>query len=78
MSIALLLLQARVADDPMREQREHERECFARATGLPREKVVSFDLCERAPTLSEIRQFDALTVGGSGDYYVTKGNLTDF
>ncbi len=75
MSIKLLLLQARLADDPMRE---HERECFARATGLPREKVVSFDLCDRAPTLGEIRQFDALTVGGSGDYYVTQGNLTDF
>ena len=73
MSIRLLLLQARLADDPMRE-----RECFVRATGLPRENVVPFDLCDRAPTIGETRQFDALTIGGSGDYYVTKGDLTDF
>ena len=75
MPVRLLLLQARLADDPMRE---HERECFVRATGLPDDHVVGFDLCERAPTLDEIARCDALTVGGSGDFYVTKGDLTDF
>ena len=75
MRIKLLLLQARLANDPMRE---HERACFVRATGLPRENVVAFDLCDRVPTLGEIRRFDALTVGGSGDYDVTKRNLTGF
>ncbi len=75
MSIKLLLLQTRVADDPMRD---HERECFVRATGRPRENVVPFDLCDRAPTISETRRFDALTIWGSGNYYVTLGNLTDF
>jgi GMP synthase (glutamine-hydrolysing) len=75
MPVRLLLLQARLADDPMRE---HERECFVRATGLPDDHVEGFDLCKRAPALADVLRYDALSVGGSGDFYVTDGDLTDF
>ncbi len=71
----MLVLQARRADDPMRE---HERLCFVRATGLPDENVSCWDLCGGPPRLSDVRRFDALSVGGSGDFDVTRRNLPEF
>lgn len=71
----ILLLQARNDDDPMRE---HEHGCFVARTGLPSEAIVPHDLCEGPPRVSDLRGFDALMVGGSGDYYVSKGNLPHF
>jgi len=73
--LKLLLLQARLADDPMRE---HEHRCFVERTGLEPAAVVPHDLCQGPPTLAALRRHDALTVGGSGDFYVSKGNLPHF
>ena len=55
--------------------REHEHRCFVARTGLPPENVVPHDLCGGPPCVSCLRQFDALTVGGSGEFYVSRGNL---
>jgi len=71
----ILLLQARHADDPMAA---HEHSCFVERAGLPAENVVSHDLCEGPPPLGLVRSYDGLMVGGSGDYYVSKGNLPDY
>ncbi len=75
MDLRILLLQAREPDDPIREE---ERRSFAEKAGLDEESVVPYDLLDGPPSLSEIRQYDALMVGGSGDYYVSKGDLPNF
>lgn len=75
MILSILLLQARHADDAARGE---ERASFAAMTGLDLEQVVPLDLLTETPTLDQIRQHDALMVGGSGAYYVTKGNLPGF
>lgn len=71
----ILLLQARKADDPMAA---HEHGCFVDQTGVPADNVVVHDLCGGPPSLAELRGYDALMVGGSGDYYVSDGNLPRF
>ncbi len=75
MTLSILLLQARQADDAARDE---ERASFAAMTGLALDQVVPLDLLTETPTLAQIRQHDALMVGGSGAYYVTKGNLPGF
>lgn len=72
MTIRILLLQARHADDPARIE---ERRSFAQAAGVPVAQVIPFDLLAHAPRLRDVRACDALMVGGSGDYYVSKRNL---
>lgn len=72
MDVRILLLQARHADD---DARLEERVSFARAAGVDEACVVPFDLLTRTLTLADVRQFDALMVGGSGDYYVSRLNL---
>lgn len=74
-NIRVLLLQARQVNDAARIE---ERESFAVRAGLPVENMVPFDLLSGYPTLAEVQQYDALMVGGSGDYYVSKGNLPNF
>ena len=75
MKIKILLLQAREANDPAKED---ERHSFALRAGLPLENIQTFDLLLGVPSLSEVSSYDALFVGGSGDYYVSKGNLPGF
>ncbi len=73
--VRMLLLQARCAGDPMRQ---HEHRCFVERTGLPPENVVPHDLCGGPPDPSALRRFDALTVGGSGEFYASRGDLPGF
>jgi GMP synthase (glutamine-hydrolysing) len=68
----ILLLQARDRHD---EARHEERASFASAAGLPVGDIKPFDLLTGTPTLADILAHDALFIGGSGDYYVSKGNL---
>jgi GMP synthase (glutamine-hydrolysing) len=75
MSLRILLLQARRADDAALLE---ERITFARAAGVAEEQIIPFDLLTSAPSLAFVRQHDALMVGGSGEYYVSKGNLPNF
>jgi GMP synthase (glutamine-hydrolysing) len=74
-SLKILLLQARNPNDLARLD---ERQSFAERCGLPLENVVPFDLLTGTPTLTQVRQYDALMIGGSGDYYVSKRNLPGF
>lgn len=75
MTPSILLLQARLSDDPMREQ---EVECFVTQSGLPRESFTAWNLTEGSPSMREVRTHDAVMVGGSGDFYVSKRDLPHF
>lgn len=75
MSPRILLLQARHATD---EARIEERLSFAEMAGLDVERIIPLDLLQETPTIGKIRAYDALMVGGSGAFYVTKGNLPGF
>lgn len=75
MGIKVLLLQARRGDDPMAE---HEHRCFVDVSELPRENLVVHDLCHGPPSTEAIKRFDALMIGGSGEFYISKGNLPQF
>ena len=57
---------------------DHERRCFVARSGLPEANVVPHDLCQGPPSLELLSTFDAVTVGGAGDYYVSKENLPHF
>ncbi|HSH03911.1 MAG TPA: type 1 glutamine amidotransferase [Anaerolineae bacterium] len=70
--IKVMLWQARVEGDPTREE---ERESFAEVAGINVEQVTTVDMLTMVPTLAEVQAYDALLVGGSGDYYVSKRNL---
>ena len=74
-ALRLLLLQAREPDDPMRD---HEHECFVNGTQLEPHQIVTHDLLSGPPTLEEIQQYDALLMGGSGEFLVSKGNQPEF
>lgn len=65
----LLVLQARLASDPMLE---HERGCFVAATGRDRSELDFHNLIDGAPSIELVRHFDALLIGGSGSFSVTR------
>lgn len=68
----ILLLQAREPDDPMKDA---ELRSFARRAGLDPGHFESHDLLAAPPDVGEMLECDAVMVGGSGDYYVSKRNL---
>ena len=70
--LKILLLQARHINDLARHE---ERQSFADRAGLSLNQIVPFDLLENVPTLAEIRRYDALMVGGSGAFSVSKNDL---
>lgn len=74
-ALKILLLQARYAEDAARFD---ERQSFADRCSLPLENIVPFDLLNGTPTLAQVRQYDALMIGGSGEFYVSKRNLPGF
>lgn len=74
-TLKILLLQARKSDDSTRFD---ERHSFADRCGLPLENVVVFDLLQATLTLAQVRHYDALMIGGSGEFYVSKRNLPSF
>jgi len=75
MPITILLLQARHTSDLALVE---ERRSFALKAGIDEEQIVPFDLLKGTPTMESVKKHDALMVGGSGDYYVSKGNLPGF
>ena len=74
-SLKILLLQARNHGDLAKDE---ERASFAKKAGLDVEQFVPCDLLSGTPSLKQVLRYDALMVGGSGDYYVSKGNLPGF
>ncbi|MCB9418202.1 MAG: type 1 glutamine amidotransferase [Ardenticatenaceae bacterium] len=75
MTVKILLLQARHADD---DARLEEHSSFANMAGVADTQVIPYGLLASTPSLADVRRYDALMVGGSGDYYVSKGNLPNF
>lgn len=72
MNVKILLLQARHQDDLARQE---ECQSFADRAGIDLGQIIPHDLLESPPTLAKIRQYDALMVGGSGAFSVSKHNL---
>jgi GMP synthase (glutamine-hydrolysing) len=72
MTPKILLLQARNHGD---SAKTGERLSFARRAGIDVEQFVPHDLLAGAPSIDNVLAHDAVMVGGSGDYYVSKENL---
>jgi GMP synthase (glutamine-hydrolysing) len=68
----ILLLQARTPDDPAKPE---ELVSFADKAKLPISAFVSHDLLLGPPSLEQVQSFDAVMVGGSGDFSVASRNL---
>lgn len=75
MDVRILLLQARHRDDPAKDE---ERFSFANRLGVSEVQVVPHDLLSGPPTLREIQGSDVLIIGGTSDFYVSKGDLPNF
>lgn len=54
--------------------RQHEHACFVSRTGLGPEQIVPLSVLDRTPSVREVVGYDALLMGGSGAYLVSKGN----
>lgn len=73
--LRFLLLQIRELGDPVIEE---ERDSFADKAGVEREQIQVHSLLDGPPTHDEVAARDALLIGGSGDYYVSKGHMPVF
>ncbi len=71
----ILLLQARNPGDPARAE---EVRSFAARCGVDASQITPWSLLDGPPSMAEIRFHDTLMVGGSGEYYVSKGDLPHF
>ena len=67
-----LLLQARNPGDPVREEEVHQ---FAARLELPASTLAPWDLLQGPPEESVLEDYDALLIGGSGEYDLSKQNL---
>ena len=65
-------MQARRRSDPVRTE---EHRSFAVKTGLDPDRIVLHDLLAGPPRVSEVRRFDALMIGGSGEFCISKRDL---
>ncbi len=77
MAPKILLLQARAADDPMAA---HELNCVVTLSGLAESCFDVFDLTTRTDhhEVVKSRDWDAVVIGGSGDYYISKRDLPEY
>ncbi len=71
----IFLLQVREAGDPVIGE---EIAIFARNTGLPVDHIVPHNLLAAVPTMAQVLRWDAVMIGGSGEYFVSRGNLPGF
>jgi len=70
--LRFLLLQARLPTDPMKR---HELECFVEQMRVDHVQIDVACLLDGPPTAAKVRDYDALLLGGSGDFYVSKRDL---
>ena len=73
--LSIALLQARRPGDPMAA---HELACFVERTALEQHQMVPWDLVNGPMPMAEARRFDAVMLGGSGEFYVSKANLPNY
>lgn len=67
-----LLLQARRPSDA---ELAGERQLFADCLGVPTSNVAGHNMVESLPPGCRDRSYDAILIGGSGDYYVSNGEF---
>lgn len=72
MPLRFVLLQARRPDDPMLGR---ERRSFAEHLAVDPARVVPVNLLDGPVGPADLERGDALLVGGSGEYYVSKDHL---
>lgn len=72
MALRFLLLQARENDDPMLVR---ERGSFAEHLEIGEERIVPLNVLDGPVSAADLGRADALLIGGSGDYYVSKDHL---
>ena len=65
----LLILQSRFPSDPMLD---HERGCFIAATGRNVDELHFRNVMGGVPTVDEVTAYDAVILGGSGDFSVVE------
>ncbi len=65
----ILVLQSRFATDPMLE---HERRCIAATTGRADHELNYINAVEDVPEPEVVTEFDAVIIGGSGDFSVVE------
>ena len=70
--LKILLLQARETNDPAKVE---EVESFSRQAEIPIEWLTPHNLLDGPPSRDVVQQFDTVFIGGSGEYYVSKGHL---
>lgn len=70
-NLRFLLLQIRDPDDLMRPQ---EVGCFARAIGCQLQAITPFDLLKGFPDQETLESYDAVLIGGSGQYSAAEEN----
>lgn len=71
----ILLLQTRAPGDPVILE---EIRIFARNAGVPAENIFPHNLLISTPTVDQAGQLDAVMIGGSGEYFVSRGDLPNF
>ena len=72
MRLRFVLLQARDHDDPMLDR---ERRSFAEHLDVDDQRVVPLNILDGRVSPEDLERGDALLIGGSGDYYVSKDHL---
>lgn len=65
----LLVLQSRFPSDPMLD---HERGCFIAATGRHVEELHFRNVMGGVPSVDEVTAYEAVIIGGSGDFSVVE------
>jgi len=71
--LKILLLQFR---DPVMGKHEYTR--FTNKTDFSLDQIDPFDVLENTPSVDMLNDYDALVLGGSGDYCLSEGNLPHY
>ena len=71
----IVLVQARNPDDVMAR---HELKCFAQKLEVDESQIEVRNLLEGPVNAGDLKNFPAVFLGGSGNYYASKGDLPGF
>lgn len=71
----LLLIQARLTDDPMVT---HEHECVAKQCRIDPSNLLTHNLVDGLPPTTKLEEAVGVILGGSGAFYASKGDMPHF